>query len=67
MAYKCFGCGKFIKLGEGKVTRATDPTGFIQDFCEVCVAERLEFIKGEKGMSATFADYIGLRKTIEIV
>jgi len=67
MANKCFGCGKFIKFGEGKVTRATDPAGFVQDFCESCVAERMEFIRREKGPGASFNDYIGLRKKVEVI
>jgi len=67
MSAKCFGCGKYVKLGEGKVTKATRPDGFIQLFCEPCVTERVEYKQRERGIHATFSDYIGPRKTLETV
>ena len=68
MKIQCFGCGKFIKLGTGKVAKVTDPKyGSIQYFCEPCVEERMEYKRREKGPGASFNDYIGLNKIVEFI
>jgi len=70
LSNKCFGCGKFVKIGKGEVAEVHYPNleryqgGGVEHFCKPCVDERVEFIKKEKGESATFEVYIGLDKKV---
>jgi len=68
MVPKCCGCGKFLKIGMGTVTRVIRCDGKPdQYFCEACVAEREEYISRKLGRPGTMKDYFSQPHTFEVV
>lgn len=67
MKIKCFGCGRFLKIGMGIVTRVKRFDGGEQYFCEACVADREEGYSIEHGHPITFQVEWAHVGTIEVV
>jgi hypothetical protein len=56
-APRCFGCGHYVRLGEGKVIKVSRVDGRVQYWCPACVADRIRIAKALK-IGTTFAEYI---------